>query len=318
MGEKAMSFLNNKSFHPGNAQNRYKLFIAEEKKKAEDVRTEELSREYAQQEARRQLKSAITGGPDNSAVSFMYNAPPGLAESENRKKMAQLEKDKTPAERDVDRFGTLLANAPREGSYTTAMEVTHKPFGVELRKVRCTKCGQWGHQRGDRECPMRNAIGAMDEEAKSKHDPIGRLAGAESSGEALRWELKRVPGEGQRGGASASDANQQFLAAEEEDEAEGVGGTRLSDIDPEVLAMLSEKQQRKLLRMYGRGLQVLDGADADDGGGGGKKRKKSDKSEKDHKREKSRKKSSKGHRKKEKRKKRERRSRSSSSSRSSS
>ena len=65
-------------------------------------------------------KSAITGGPDNSAVSFMYNAPPGLAESENRKKMAQLEKDKTPAERDVDRFGTLLANAPREGSYTTA------------------------------------------------------------------------------------------------------------------------------------------------------------------------------------------------------
>ena len=150
MGEKAMSFLNNKSFHPGNAQNRYKLFIAEEKKKAEDVRTEELSREYAQQEARRQLKSAITGGPDNSAVSFMYNAPPGLAESENRKKMAQLEKDKTPAERDVDRFGTLLANAPREGSYTTAMEVTHKPFGVELRKVRCTKCGQWGHQAGER------------------------------------------------------------------------------------------------------------------------------------------------------------------------
>ena len=126
-----------------------------------------------------------------------------------------------------------------------------------------------------------------------------------------------MPGEGQRGGASASDANQQFLAVEEADEAEGAGGARLSDIGPEVLAMLSEKQQRKLLRMYGRGLQVLDGADADDGGGG-KKRKKSDKSEKDHKREKSHKKSSKGHRKKEKRKKRERRSRSSSSSRSSS
>ena len=33
MGDKAMSFLNNKSFHPGNAQNRAKIFEAEVKKK---------------------------------------------------------------------------------------------------------------------------------------------------------------------------------------------------------------------------------------------------------------------------------------------
>ena len=59
MGEKAMSFLNNKSFHPGNAANRYKLFEAEEKKKAEEKKTAELSREWDAMEARRQCKSQI-------------------------------------------------------------------------------------------------------------------------------------------------------------------------------------------------------------------------------------------------------------------
>lgn len=35
------------------------------------------------------------------------------------------------------------------------MNVTHKPFGMENRKVRCIRCGIRGHQSGDRECKLR-------------------------------------------------------------------------------------------------------------------------------------------------------------------
>ena len=29
-----------------------------------------------------------------------------------------------------------------------------KPLGAVLRNIQCLKCGQWGHSRGDRECPV--------------------------------------------------------------------------------------------------------------------------------------------------------------------
>lgn len=274
-----MSFLNNKSFHPGNAQNRFKLFEAEEKKKAEDRKKEELKREFEQQQAKRELAGTIKGGDPTAPMAFMYTQPPGLINKHS--------KDKTPAERDVERHGELLKNAPRQGAYTTQIDVVHKPFGVELRKVRCTKCSAWGHQAGDRECPLRNQLHPLDIDRREREDPV-RMAGAESSGAALRWAPKAAPDTGAHGDTTADDANQQFVSALDEEELLGasVAGQMsdvaiLAQVDPELLAMLNEKQQRKLIRKYRAKLMA--------GGSSDKKPKKS-KKEKKHKDEKKQKK----------------------------
>lgn len=47
-----------------------------------------------------------------------------------------------------------MKNAPTEGDYTKDIAVTHKPFGIETRLVRCLRCGKRGHQAGDRECNL--------------------------------------------------------------------------------------------------------------------------------------------------------------------
>ena len=220
----------------------------------------------------------------------MYQLPPGLKEAqEKRQRQQAMEKEKTKAEQDAEKFA-ILQNAPREGAHTLDLDVSHKPFGVLLKNVKCRRCGEWGHAAGDRECRLRGAATDNDAAAQAREDPMaGRVqAGEESSGARLRWEAKTQLEDRVHGGASASDANQQFVTDVDEDAmaaaltqagASSGGGSRggaavgLGDLDPAVLAMLDE-QQRKLLKMYQKELERGgDGRDAQDGEDGGKKRK---------------------------------------------
>jgi CBF1 interacting corepressor len=47
-----------------------------------------------------------------------------------------------------------------------------KPFGVEVRNVRCLRCGNYGHQSGDRECPMKDIIMPNEESRLKRDDPL--------------------------------------------------------------------------------------------------------------------------------------------------
>mmetsp|Transcript_12006 Transcript_12006/g.35148 ORF Transcript_12006/g.35148 Transcript_12006/m.35148 type:complete len:323 (+) Transcript_12006:30-998(+) len=267
----SLNFLGKKSFHPSAPQNVAKLWKAEEKKRLEAEKKNELAREHAMEESRRHARSLMAArrGEVNkeppASMDFMYQKPPGLAEASQRKKVER------PADKEAERF-PLLKDAPRAGVHELVNEVQHQPFGVKLNNVQCRACGQWGHSVGDRECPKRNELTAGEVDARARLDPVGRLHGSEASGAELRWEIKGDRGAGGLGaGVSAQDANQQYVLGDMEEAAAlqaGSGEPGLSELDPELLATLSEKQQRQLLKMYRKELAGREGGGEGGGEGG--------------------------------------------------
>ena len=141
---------------------------------------EELARQHAHEsELRENRGHMVRGGhssgpavPERSAaMAFMEQLPPGMAEANERQKGV---KQGTKAEAQAEKF-PILQNAPRQGDFTKDLAVHHRPFGVDLQHTKCSRCGQWGHRLGDRECPMRDQ-NPLDPANKERMDPMaGRV-----------------------------------------------------------------------------------------------------------------------------------------------
>ncbi|KAK9276436.1 hypothetical protein L1049_005969 [Liquidambar formosana] len=217
------------------------------------------------------------------AVSFMYVRPPGYnAESakaaeiaDERRKLEQNnplqdqptdgpsasmppesmpDRDRSGKERKKPRpkdvFGRalpteeefeLLKNAPR---LETGVPARVKPFGVEVRNVKCVRCGNYGHQSGDRECPLKDAIMPNEESRLKRDDPLTAILAQTDCSEPLKWELKQKPGiSPPRGGFKPDDPNQQIVAEDIFDEYGGfLGGGNI----PKLLTnFMSSKPRRK-------------------------------------------------------------------------
>ncbi|KAL5199375.1 hypothetical protein ABZP36_020578 [Zizania latifolia] len=213
------------------------------------------------------------------AVSFMYVRPPGYnaesakaAEIEDEKRrsgqgdatqsaaaastssMPDKELDKTHAgpdkkNRPKDVFGRnlpteqefeVLKNAPR---LETGAPVRIKPFGVEVRNVRCLRCGNYGHQSGDRECPLKDVIMPNEESRLKRDDPLTTIMAQTDSSEPLKWELRQKPGMSPpRGGYNPDDPNQQIVAEDIFDEYGGfLGGCDI----PALLCNFSASKSKK-------------------------------------------------------------------------
>lgn len=56
-----------------------------------------------------------------------------------------------------------------------------KPFGVEIRNVKCARCGTFGHQSGDRECPLKDSITPSEEARQRRDDPLTAIMNAVSN-----------------------------------------------------------------------------------------------------------------------------------------
>lgn len=62
-----------------------------------------------------------------------------------------------------------------------------KPFGVEIRNVKCLRCGTFGHQSGDRECPLKDAIMPNEESRLKRDDPLTAIMAQTDSSEVIFW-----------------------------------------------------------------------------------------------------------------------------------
>ncbi|XP_057761539.1 uncharacterized zinc finger CCHC domain-containing protein At4g19190 [Arachis stenosperma] len=277
------SYLNQKPWHPLSYPNQRRKWIAEQTHAHRQRRSEEVAREYAQeQEFFRQTNLISKKDKEKvelmQAVSFMYVRPPGYnaeaakaAELADEKRKEELsngaggpssssvppsslpdkdhlgeEKKKKPRPKDV--FGRplpteeefeILKNAPK---LETGVAGRVKPFGVEVRNVKCLRCGNYGHQSGDRECPLKDVIMPNEESRLKRDDPLNAILAHTDPTEPLKWELKQKPGiSPPRGGFKPDDPNQQIVAEEIFDE---YGGFLGMDSIPDLLTNFSKKPKK--------------------------------------------------------------------------
>ncbi|XP_004513447.1 uncharacterized zinc finger CCHC domain-containing protein At4g19190 [Cicer arietinum] len=316
------NFLNQKPWHPLSYPNQRRKWIAEQTHAERQRRTEEVAREYAQEQEFYRTTALISKKDKEKvelmqAVSFMYVRPPGYnpesakaAEMNDEKKREDTMNKEPPQAnpdgpssslppqgekkkpRPKDVFGRalpteeefeVLKNAPR---HETGVAARAKPFGVEIRNVKCLRCGNYGHQSGDRECPLKDAIMPSEENRLKRDDPLNAILAHTDLTEPLKWELKQKPGiSPPRGGFKPDDPNQQIVA--EEDIFDEYGGfLNMGDI-PDLLTNLSKKPKKFKKKKHKKQQLVHSESEAssDDGESRSKKKKvKANKKKRDYKR----------------------------------
>ncbi|KAJ6427872.1 hypothetical protein OIU84_023303 [Salix udensis] len=269
------SYLNQKPWHPLSYPNQRRKWIAEQTHAQRERRTEEVAREYAQEQEFFRQTALISKKEKEKiemmkAVSFMYVRPPGYnAESAKAAEIADASQppaaaassssnsmhpesvagDHKKKPRPKDAFGRplptqeefqVLTNAPR---LETGVPARVKPFGIEVRNVKCLRCGKYGHQSGDRECPLKDVIMPNEESRLKRDDPLTAIVAQTDPSEPLKWELKQKPGiSPPRGGFNPDDPNQQIVAEDIFDE---YGGFLSGGNIPDLLTNFSPSDRKK-------------------------------------------------------------------------
>ncbi|KAF5936041.1 hypothetical protein HYC85_027170 [Camellia sinensis] len=174
----------------------------------ESAQAAEIADERKNQEQSNPQKDPSVGG---ASTSMPLEGMPGRDRPRDEKKKPKP-KDVFGRALPTEEQFEILKNAPR---METGAPARVKPFGVEVRNVKCLRCGNFGHQSGDRECPLKDAIMPNEESRLKRDDPLtammahtdskGRRRGRRDygfrGGEGL-WEGRRWWGcavEGQEG-----------------------------------------------------------------------------------------------------------------------
>eukprot|EP01080_Neovahlkampfia_damariscottae_P008781 gene8781-729_t len=168
-------------------------------------------------------------------LSFLYVQPPGLKaalekeEEEKKSKEAVVDNtvhDEKKQPKSLEEKFPLLKNAPKlrnsSGISQTAgsgSKITYKPFGIEIRNVKCTRCGQFGHTSMERTCPLHD-YNPLDAKRRELEDPLSNLNKSN--------DLQNI--------SSIDDTSKLIPSDDEKVEVDETG--------------LSEKERKKLLKKY--------------------------------------------------------------------
>jgi hypothetical protein len=212
--------MGNKDFHPSNIRNLKKVWEAKEKQKHDQKRQEEMKAQYRKEQEMYHNKELM--GKANP-MSFMYEPPPGFSKEKEEKDDQDKEKLKFDWQRS-DR-------APPREEYAKSMDIHDQPFGIEVRNVKCFKCGKWGHVNTDRICPMYGQNKSQEDlESSLPKSSLADLDTAEDGFIFKQCVRDRV--------INSGASNQQILASDDDD----------NDISQQILDQLSDKDKRKLLK----------------------------------------------------------------------
>ncbi|ETP37815.1 hypothetical protein F442_14402 [Phytophthora nicotianae P10297] len=269
----SLQFLGQKSWHPASKANQKRIWVAEQQAKEREEREQQRAKEVRKAAEALQAQQAAAASGDVAAarrvasaqVNFLYAAPPGLPETTKAEDQKQQKEEdeavrefRRRAERrgdsqrskleryvgrraeetltikdQVERF-PILKDAPVEGKYTETIKVNFNPLGLRLRNVRCIRCGEWGHQSGDRECKLRDQ-NPNDATRQRWEDPVTEINKLKSAKQDLVFRRGALPLEMQETTAQGFE----ILQSDDED---------VEAAEDAFLATLSTKQKKKLMK----------------------------------------------------------------------
>eukprot|EP00644_Phytophthora_capsici_P017280 jgi/Phyca11/552634/estExt2_Genewise1Plus.C_PHYCAscaffold_480343 len=284
----SLQFLGGKSWHPATKANQKRVWVAEQQAKEREQREREKAKEVRKAADALQAQKAAAAAGDVAAarraasqqVNFLYAAPPGLPKDKETVETHQIQEDaavrefRRKAERrgesqrskleryvgrraeetltikdQVERF-PMLKDAPVEGKYTETIRVNFNPVGLRLRNVRCIRCGEWGHQSGDRECKLRDQ-NPNDATRQMWEDPVTEINKLKSAKQELVLRRGALPLEMQE---TATGEEFEILQSDDED---------VEAAEDALLATLSMRQKKKLIKKLEKQARNVSSSDSE-------------------------------------------------------